>query len=702
MFVFGGSDSKGNVSKKIIVFDFNESKWSDFEVKGDVLPQLTEVHVAVVSKELFISGGLNQLGQGNSDFYFVNLHTHLSKKHSGELKRSKGTLIKLDEEQLLLVTGKNSNDVNLFNVESKRWEPCHFESTPLLGDKTVAVYNNTLYCMNKGLYSCKMSKSGFFGLYLNDELSDVTLLIGDEKIPGHKSILSQAKYFRDNLKPETKELDLRQWDFNLMIRALKYIYGRPLSCSGTELTSLIYLSREIDLPDLEIHCVNQLEDLNAENILDVLSKSEEYIRKTKGLRFYGNDFLKALCLEWYQKNLDKFDTKESYDKIQKLDKDLLIEMIVLPTLEKEESLLPKDGVREEQISRYFQSLLSSKSLTDSVITTKSDNLPIHKALFYGISYFMKEKVSFDEDPELVKLFIKSVYDPTMDLNEKNQSALSKFSLKYDLGFDSAPFRPIKFTTLGATGRDGPKSTQGYKGTPLEGKVTLKNGIQIWRVPKTRNYKITVAGACGGIGDRLAPKAGKGAICSGVFRLSVGTTLHIVVGQKGSNGPSNSNSAGGGGGGTFVVQEGNIPLIIGGGGNGDSWRSWITDGCDAINIGKKETIQPKETKGGNCGRGGGGGGFWGNGTDKNSDTGGKSFINGCKGGNYIVSGCIGGFGGGGGAEYEGGGGGGYCGGSVVECNQYNNKYPERGATSYCSGLKPTAIGLNNGDGYVLIE
>lgn len=701
MYIFGGTENKGNISKKIYFFDFEENKWNEFETKGEIIPALTEAHIQVVGKELFIFGGVTNLGILQSDYFFVNLHSKLSKKYSGETKRSRGNLIKLDEDHLLLVGGKGSNDINLFSVEAKRWDLCIYESTPLLGENSLVLFNNTLYCINKGLYSCKISKSGIFGLFLNEDLSDVKILLGNEKLPGHKSILSQAKNFEKILN-SNNELDLRSYDYNLMIRALKYIYGSPLTCSGHELTSLIYLSREIDLPELEIHCVNQLEELDPYQILDVLSKSEEYIRKTKKQRFYVGDYLKQLCFEWYQKNLDKFDTKELYEKIQSLDKDLLIEMIVLPTLEKEESLLPRDGIRDEQISKHFSSLLSNQRFTDSIIISKSENHNIHKALFYGIKYLMNDKTFFEDDPELVKLFIKTIYDPSIDINEKNQQALSIFSLKYDLGYDSAPFKPIKFTTLDAVGRDGPKSTHGYKGSPLDGKVSLKNGIQIWRVPKTRNYKITCAGASGGTGDRLKPKPGRGAICSGVFRLSIGTVLHIVVGQKGGNGPSNSNSAGGGGGGTYVVQDGKIPLIIAGGGNGDSWRSWNTDGVDAINIGKKESIQPHETKGGASGRGGGGGGFAQNGTDKNSETGGKSFSNGCKGGTNIVSGCIGGFGGGGGAEYEGGGGGGYNGGSVVDCNTYNQSFPDRGATSYCSGVKPQAIGFNTGDGYVLIE
>ena len=54
-----------------------------------------------------------------------------------------------------------------------------------------------------------------------------------------------------------------------------------------------------------------------------------------------------------------------------------------------------------------------------------------------------------------------------------------------------------FTNLGARRETGPTNTSGYLGTPLEGQVTLDNGIQIWTVPVTTGtYVIEVSGASG--------------------------------------------------------------------------------------------------------------------------------------------------------------------------------------------------------------
>ena len=51
-----------------------------------------------------------------------------------------------------------------------------------------------------------------------------------------------------------------------------------------------------------------------------------------------------------------------------------------------------------------------------------------------------------------------------------------------------------FTTLSAKGETWPTNTSTYAGTPLEGKITLDNGIQIWTVPVTGIYVIEVSGA----------------------------------------------------------------------------------------------------------------------------------------------------------------------------------------------------------------
>ncbi|KAL9646009.1 hypothetical protein ABK040_000449 [Willaertia magna] len=264
---------------------------------------------------------------------------------------------------------------------------------------------------------------------------------------------------------------------------------------------------------------------------------------------------------------------------------------------------------------------------------------------------------------------------------------------------------VKFTSLGTTGRNPPTQLgTHYQGVKhLENNVELKNGIQYWTVPCNGRFKITAVGAGGGNNQyKLSAREGYGAKVSGYFKLTKGMILKILVGQKGETAVGGtSRGAAGGGGGTFVVlEEGNKPLIIGAGGNGQNWERWNTNGPDG-RIPEKEL---KEINGASSERGGGGGGFQYNGLDGEYSTGGKSFINGGSAGHQLNNsyGGFGGFGGGGGSLHEGGGGGGYIGGKVVPQNNYNNSYPDYGAISFNDGENQENIGgFNRDNGYVEI-
>ena len=114
------------------------------------------------------------------------------------------------------------------------------------------------------------------------------------------------------------------------------------------------------------------------------------------------------------------------------------------------------------------------------------------------------------------------------------------------------------------------------------------GYQVWTVPHTGPYRITAAGSRGGIataytGNIFAANAhGRGAVVQGVFNLTRGQKITLVVGQPAANTTMVSTySSPGGGGGSFVA-AGNIasdgfanlrPLIIGGGGGAvGAWTS----------------------------------------------------------------------------------------------------------------------------------
>ena len=91
--------------------------------------------------------------------------------------------------------------------------------------------------------------------------------------------------------------------------------------------------------------------------------------------------------------------------------------------------------------------------------------------------------------------------------------------------------------------------------------SVNSGIQLWKVPESGKYRITVYGAQGG-DARHGATGGRGAKMEGDFNLNGGDTIKILVGQKGGSADSGKTEDGsGGGGGSFVVDWWNKPLIM---------------------------------------------------------------------------------------------------------------------------------------------
>ena len=250
-----------------------------------------------------------------------------------------------------------------------------------------------------------------------------------------------------------------------------------------------------------------------------------------------------------------------------------------------------------------------------------------------------------------------------------------------------------------------------------------NGIQIWTVPKTGDYRIKAAGANGG-----GYAGGSGMIVEIITKLNMGEKIKILVGQHGSGflkAFAYNDGSGNGGGGSFVVNSDNTAILVAGGGGGSQRRTGsrftaqihglvgTSGGYHTNYIDVSSGVSNGE--GGRGGRvfailsgsggggglnGNGGGGEYGGSTDYPADAGGYSFINGGVGGSSFkyYDNMYAGFGGGGGFNGVGsGGGGGYSGGDAGP----ENGDPGGGGGSY--GIRSfTASGsLNYGDGYVTI-
>ena len=273
---------------------------------------------------------------------------------------------------------------------------------------------------------------------------------------------------------------------------------------------------------------------------------------------------------------------------------------------------------------------------------------------------------------------------------------------------------FSFTTCTATGSTGP--TQAMCNTAYgPGIVSVTGGIQSWTVPQTGIYRVTAIGAQGASADPSFV-GGRGAQISGLFTLTGGQSLQLVVGQIGSG--QNSNENGGGGGGSFVVTSTNTPLLVAGGGGGTR-HSASQNGCDASvtefavtgSGGLPTSSCALETM--DLGLGGivsspswgsAGAGFNGDGASDNTDDcgittgGGLDWAHGMLGGNAANGGLfVGGFGGGGDGSgcSGGGGGGGYSGG--------DGGWIAGGGGSFNSGSSQSAVaGAGVGDGSISID
>ena len=274
-----------------------------------------------------------------------------------------------------------------------------------------------------------------------------------------------------------------------------------------------------------------------------------------------------------------------------------------------------------------------------------------------------------------------------------------------------------FTNLGAQGADGPTKLQldGYKGTTLEGQVTIEKGIQYWKVPFSGTYEIEVLGASGGkgtcqgcVGWKLG---GLGARIKGRFHFTKGTTLKILVGQQGLPTKYFNQRPGGGGGGTFVTLKDNTGILIAGGGGGG--------GLGKLQYGDGDPGQATENgtqHGGYDGMGGfryqtinktfdskdikasSGAGFRGDGDSDVAGQQAKSFLSGGAGGKNVAV-QNGGFGGGGFGLTHGGGGGGYSGGGVTGTKTSGTA--GGGGSFNLGSYQVNERGINDGDGKVLI-
>ncbi len=160
--------------------------------------------------------------------------------------------------------------------------------------------------------------------------------------------------------------------------------------------------------------------------------------------------------------------------------------------------------------------------------------------------------------------IASGFDPgrgyTFTVTARNAAGSSIPSAASD---EIIPDPTFDFTTQGATGVDGPTSVS----YPFAASVDESApGRQLWTVPLSGLYDVTVRGAQGGSSGTRA--GGDGAVITARIALSAGEQLAVLVGQTGGA-PVNQCNAGGGGGSFVWTTVGPELLVAAGGGGGAS-------------------------------------------------------------------------------------------------------------------------------------
>ena len=331
---------------------------------------------------------------------------------------------------------------------------------------------------------------------------------------------------------------------------------------------------------------------------------------------------------------------------------------------------------------------------------------------YGLKTVPKT-LSTSDGPEKIEKFYVNLRTGSTTGPIVASSSLITVIERPVVSIDLYSFSAFTFTNGLATGSYGPTSfasVSSYTSQPWYSTYfSVSNGIQLWTAPATGNYTIRAAGAGSGLASNTYYR---GIIIESTIQLTKGQQYKILVGQNGTGYFSSPTFyAFGGGGGTFMATSSNIPVIVAGGGGGPTNQNNLgSSSSDASSGTSGNTGSASGGSNGNGGSagtyGGGGGGFYTDGQNSTYDitnpyygSKGRAFVNGGYGGLENI-GAIGGFGGGGsgwGSTNQGaGGGGGYSGGgSGATTNSQGG-----GGGSY-SQTTISVIGLNRGNGYLII-
>ncbi|KAL9654711.1 hypothetical protein ABK040_008508 [Willaertia magna] len=353
---------------------------------------------------------------------------------------------------------------------------------------------------------------------------------------------------------------------------LKVVYfGKITNYTLDNYIDLLLFAHQYKMKEMEEKCAYVFKEMeeerySEENYSQLLEKIEKYNDESH----WFIEVKKSLMV-MITSNFDEFKKSKDFYLMSPKDLLILLEIDIYCTSEDEVFEAAMQWIKHDFDNRiqYVDEILKRIDLTDldKVLLSKLDRHPICEKSTVLPSLML----------QAMKLVINPSLSDTFGVKKRRHTRLT-----------------FRFTTLGCTGQNIPSDLSSYKGKKFLEDVTIKNGYQFFTVPYTGKYKITSVGAAGGTNTYAsnASREGYGAKVYGEFKLTKGDVLKILVGQKGENcvGSTGSGAVGGGGVTFVVLKKGNKPLIIGAGGNGQSWarriRNCIKDGGGGGYIGGK--------------------------------------------------------------------------------------------------------------------
>ncbi len=150
-------------------------------------------------------------------------------------------------------------------------------------------------------------------MFNNSDMSDISFTCegSDKTFYAHKYVLGTSSHvfhamFYGGLAEKGSIVHLSDTNKEALEQFLRFVYAEECTLTADNVISILYLAKKYILPSLSKTCVNFLiENLNAENVLDVLDQAN---------RFDEND-LKKRCWKVIQSYTSRVAASERFNNI---------------------------------------------------------------------------------------------------------------------------------------------------------------------------------------------------------------------------------------------------------------------------------------------------------------------------------------------------------------------------------------------------